>query len=596
MSENSQTSANWSGPHRAHSNRELIGWVWRNYLKGHWPKIAAALVLMAIEGSMLGALSYIVQPMFDLVFLAGNRTAVYWVAGVIAGIFLIRAVSDFGHRLLMNGAGLAVTSSMQRDMLSHLLTLDSAYFQFNPPGTLIERVRGDTTLANQIWMQVLGTAWREVVTVIALLGVAISVDWRWTIVAVAGVPILIGPVLGMQRYVRKKALAAREFAARLSTLLDEIFHGMDTIKLNNSEAFEDVRFGAAVDRYLGQEMKTRIGQAGLPATMDVVAAIGFASVVIYGGSEIIDGDKTVGQFMSFFTAMALLFDPFRRLANVAGAWQATRASLERIRNVFHVAPTIHAPARPAALPNDPRAADIRFEHVAASYGHVPALRDVTFVAKAGETTALVGASGAGKSTLFSVLTRLLDAESGEITVGDVATTKLDLADLRQLFSVVTQDAPMFDESLRHNIVLATPDVTEDRILAAVDAAHLKDFVAGSPEGLDTPAGPRGTGLSGGQRQRVAIARALLRDAPVLLLDEATSALDAESEAHVQDALDRLAAERTTLVIAHRLSTVRDADKIVVMDNGRVVDEGRHEELLSRGGLYARLYELQFSED
>ncbi len=596
MSEHPRRSADRSEPHDRHSNRELVGWAWRNYLKMHWPKIAAALVLMAIEGSMLGALSYIVQPMFDLVFVAGNRGAVYWVAGVIAGIFLVRAASDFGRRLLMNGVGLAVISSMQRDMMSHLLTLDSAYFQFNAPGTLIERVRGDTTLANQIWTQVLGTAWREVVTVIALLGVAISVDWLWTVIAVAGIPLLIGPVLGMQRYVRKKALAAREFAARLSTLLDETLHGVDTIKLNNSETFEDARFSAAVDRYLSQEMKVRTGQAGLPSTMDVVAAIGFACVVIYGGGEIIDGDKTVGQFMSFFTAMALLFDPFRRLATVAGAWQATRASLERIRNVFNAAPTIHAPAMPAALPGDPRRADIRFAHVTASYRHVPALRDVSFVANAGETTALVGASGAGKSTIFSVLTRLLDADSGEITLGGVSSTDLDLADLRQLFAVVTQDAPMFDESIRHNIVLATPDVTEERIAAAVDAAHLQDFVAGCAEGLDTPAGPRGTKLSGGQRQRVAIARALLRDAPVLLLDEATSALDAKSEAHVQEAFDRLSSARTTLVIAHRLSTIRKADKIVVMDRGRVVDEGRHEELLSRGGLYARLYELQFSEE
>lgn len=592
MSENSQTEAK-TVPVR---NRVLIGWIWRDYLKQHWLKILIALVLMAIEGSMLGALSYIVQPMFDTVFIAGDRNAVYWVAGAIAGIFIVRACSDFGHRILMYGAGLSVITQMQRDMVNHLLTLDSAFFHTNPPGTLIERVRGDTTLASQIWMQVLGTAWRELVTVVVLLGVAISVDWRWTLVAVMGVPLLIGPVLAMQRYVRKKALAAREAAALLSTRLDEIFHGVNTIKLNTSEAHEDRRFGAAVDSYFGQEMKARIGQAGIPSTMDVVAAMGFAGVVVYGGNEIIDGDKTVGQFMSFFTAMALLFEPLRRLANVSAAWQSARASLERIRSIFEVAPTILSPAAPSAMAEDPRVADIRFEDVVVSFAGAPALNGVSFTAKAGETTALVGASGAGKSTLFNVLTRLVDADAGAITLGGVATTALGLEDLRALFSVVTQEAPMFDESLRDNIVLATPDVTEADLEAALEAAHLTDFVADAPEGLDTPAGPRGSQLSGGQRQRVAIARALLRDAPILLLDEATSALDAKSEAHVQEALDRLSEDRTTLVIAHRLSTIRRADKIVVMDRGRVVDEGRHDELLARGGTYARLYELQFSEE
>ncbi|MDA8586355.1 ABC transporter ATP-binding protein/permease [Rhodobacteraceae bacterium] len=583
-------------PDSAVSNRVLIRWVWHDYLKKHWRKVGAALVLMAIEGSMLGALSYIVQPMFDTVFIAGNRGALWWVAGAIAAIFLVRAASDFGHRVLMFGVGLSVITQMQSRMVEHLLTLDSAFFNTNSPGTLIERVRGDTTIANQIWMQVLGTAWRELVTVIALLAVAISVDWRWTLIAVAGVPVLIGPILIMQRYVRKKARAAREGAALLSTRLDEIFHGVNTIKLNNAEAHENRRFGATVEAYFGQEMKARIGGAGIPSTMDVVAAIGFGGVVLFGGAEIIDGKKSVGEFMSFFTAIALLFEPMRRLARVSAAWQTARASLERILKIFDEQPSIQSPPKALALPDDPRAADVRFDDVVVRYQDEPALRGLSFTAKAGEMTAFVGASGAGKSTIFTCLTRLVDASSGEVTVGGVATTQLDLADLRQLFSVVTQDAPMFDESLADNIRLAEQDVSDARIVSALEAANLTDFVAGAPQGLETPAGPRGSQLSGGQRQRVAIARALLRDAPILLLDEATSALDAESEAHVQEALERFSKDRTTLVIAHRLSTIRRADRIVVLDRGRVVDEGSHDELLKRDGVYARLYALQFSED
>ena len=578
------------------SSLPLVRWMWRFYLSPQKKRVFAALILMAIEGTMLGVLSYLVQPMFDDVFLAGNEGALYWVAGITALIFTMRGLAAFGHRTLMHGAGLRIITSMQKDMVRHLMTLDSAYFQSNPPGTLIERVRGDTAAANGIWATVLSAAGRDMVTLIALLTVAMSVDVVWTLIVLAGAPLLLVPVLVLQRYVRKSATSARVQAARLSTRLDEIFHGVNTIKLNTSETRENDRLHSTVRGYLKQEMKARTGQAAIPAATDIVAGLGFAGVLIYGGGQIIDGDKTIGEFMSFFTAMGLLFEPLRRVANISGAWQAARASLERIQEVFHVAPTIYSPQAPApALPH-PDAADVVFDNVVLTYGDEPALSGASFTAKAGQTTALVGASGAGKSTIFNALTRLVDADTGDVTVGGISTRDLSLPDLRALFSVVTQDAPMFDESLRDNIVLNTPNVTDERLAAAVEAAHLTEFVERLPNGLETPAGPRGSQLSGGQRQRVAIARAILRDAPILLLDEATSALDAESETRVQEALEELSQGRTTLVIAHRLSTVRAADKIVVMDRGRVVDQGAHEELLDRGGIYRRLYELQFSDE
>ena len=237
-----------------------------------------------------------------------------------------------------------------------------------------------------------------------------------------------------------------------------------------------------------------------------------------------------------------------------------------------------------------------FDDVVVTFGTENALKGTSFVARAGETTALVGASGAGKSTIFNVLTRLVDPSSGGIEIGGVSSRSMALPELRSLFSVVTQDAPMFDETLRENIVLNTPGVSDAQLEDALEAAHLSEFVAGLPQGLETPVGPRGSLLSGGQRQRVAIARAVLRNAPILLLDEATSALDAESESRVQAALEKLSVGRTTLVIAHRLSTVRQADKIVVMERGRVVDEGTHADLIGRGGVYAKLYELQFAEE
>ncbi|MBT8459270.1 MAG: ABC transporter ATP-binding protein/permease, partial [Boseongicola sp.] len=485
---------------RDDKSRPLIGWLWRTYLKPQRKWIGFALILMAIEGSMLGALSYIVQPMFDQVFIAGDRGAIGWVALAIGMIFVVRAVSAFGHRTLMQGAGLRIITSMQKDMLAHLITLDSRFFQSNPPGTLMERVRGDTTAANNIWSVVLGVVGRDVISLIALLTVAISVDWVWTLVAIAGAPLLLGPVVALQRYVRKRTFAARDAAARLSTRLDEIFHGINTIKLNTSETRENARFNTNAANFLKQEMHARIGQAAIPAMTDFVAAIGFAGVLVYGGNQIIDGDKTVGEFMSFFTAMGLIFEPLRRVANVSGAWQAARASLERIQDVFDAKPTITSPTTPKPAILAPENADIFLNNVVVRYGDEPALAGATFTAKAGQTTALVGASGAGKSTVFNVLTRLVDPSDGTITIHDTKSTELSLTDLRALYSVVTQDAPMFDESLRDNIVLNTKDVTDESLASAIEAAHLTEVVSGLPNGLESPAGPRGSALSGGQRQ------------------------------------------------------------------------------------------------
>ncbi|MEM7720220.1 MAG: ABC transporter ATP-binding protein [Pseudomonadota bacterium] len=576
-------------------NRPIVGWVWRRYLKRHWGMVAIAFVLMAIEGATLGGLSYLMQPMFDDVFVGGDESAVGWVAAAIASIFLVRATAAFIHRVIMGNVGLSIATQMQSDMLEHFLTLDSAYFQDNPPGTLIERVRGDTSAANSIWATVLGAAGRDLVALIALLAVAISVDPIWTLIAVAGLPLLVGPVTGVLRFVRGVSFTARDRAARLSTRLDEIFHGMNTIKLNTAETHEHGRFGTMIKDYRRYERRALFGRAAVPVLIDVVAAMGFSGVIYYGGGQIISGDKTVGEFMSFFTAMGLLFDPMRRLANVSGAWAAARSSLARIRQVFDAEATITNPARAVPKPDWGATADIVLEDVVLKYKGEAALNKVSFTAKAGQTTALVGASGAGKSSVFNVLTRLVDVDSGTVKVGDTPIDAFNLADLRGLFSVVSQDAPMFDESLRDNVCLAQTDVAELRLTEVLEAAHLTEVVARLPQGADTRVGPRGGQLSGGQRQRVAIARALLGDRPILLLDEATSALDAESEVRIQAALDTLSQDRTTLVIAHRLATVRAADRIVVMDQGRVVDQGSHDELLARGGIYARLYAIQFGD-
>ena len=548
---------------------------------------------MAFEGGALGVLSYMVRPMFDNVFIARDRDAVFVVALIVFAIFLGRALAGFLQRILMAVVARKVSAEIQCDLVEHMLRLDSSFYLANSPGVLMERVHADPGAAAGIISATFSAFGRDLVALVSLLSVALYTDWVWTLIAVAGAPLLILPIVLLQRLVRKTTRAARNAAALVTNRLNELFNGINTIKLNGIEDYENKRYSEKVKQLVDIELRAVAANAGIPAMMDIVAAIGFLGVLSYGGLQIVEGQKTVGEFMSFFTAISLVFEPLRRLGAISGAWQGALVSLERIYGIFQMKPAITSPALPRPLPVAPDKADIELDNVSFCYGDQPVIRNASFTAEAGKTTALVGASGAGKSTVFNLLTRLIDPDTGSIRIGGLDCREMDLGELRRLFSVVTQDAQLFDESIRANILLGSqPDDAE--LSQALDAAYVSDFLGNQPQGIDTRSGPRGTALSGGQRQRVAIARALLRNTPILLLDEATSALDTQSEAIVQAALERLSEGRTTLVIAHRLSTVRNADKIVVMDEGRVVDQGTHDELVAREGVYQTLYHLQFA--
>ena len=571
----------------------LLAWLWRSYLRSYLPLLIVAFLLMVIEGSALGVMSWMIQPLFDRVFVGGNVTALWGVASLFAGIFILRGLAGVAQSVIMSHIAQSTTAEMQVDLVGHLLRLDSMYFQRNSPGALIERVQGDTAAINGVWQTLIRSVGRDAVTLASLTVVVVVIDPMWTLAAVIGIPLLVLPTVAVQRYVRKKTRFSRETASERATRLDEVFHGINPIKLNALEAYQGDRFANVVARIRRAQVKAAAGAAAMPGMIDFVTAIGMFGVLIFAGSEIVAGEKSLGQFMSFFTAMGLAFQPLRRLSSVVGIVQVAAASLERIRRVFDETPTIlSAPGAVTA----PRDMTIVLEDVHFAYDDAPVLAGVSFTAEAGKTTALVGASGAGKSTVFNLLTRIVDKDAGTITVGGIPIEAIDLAQLRGLYSVVAQDSLLFDESVRENILLGRTDVDDATLDRVLEAAQVRRFLEQLPQGLDTRAGPRGSALSGGQRQRVAIARALLRDAPVLLLDEATSALDTQSEAAVQDAIDVLSMNRTTLVIAHRLSTVRNADKIVVMDRGRVVDQGTHEALLANGGLYAALYQMQFRDE
>lgn len=579
---------------RSDEGLSLLRWLWRGYLHKHIWLLLLALAFMALEGSMLGALSWIMKPMFDDVFIQGNTDALGWVGAAILGIFFGRAVASIAQKVILARVSQRSAADMRTDLLSRLMRQDGVFHQTHPPGFLIQRVQGDVSSINDVWNAVLTGAGRDAVALVILMGVAVSVDWRWTLVALIGAPLLVLPSVVVQRFVRRRSREARDLGARLATRLDEVFHGIVPVKLNRLERYQSDRYGALTQDLVRAEVRATTGTAAIPALIDAMAGIGFLGVLFFGGQEIISGEKTVGEFMSFFTAIGFAFEPLRRLGGVSGIWQVAAAAMERVRELMEAKPSIVSPANPVAAPAGVPGVTLR--DVELSYGDTQVLFGLTVEAAAGQTTALVGASGAGKSTVFNLLARLVEPQAGRVEIGGVAVSAMALDDLRGLISVVSQDAALFDETLRENILLGRTDVTEARLQEVLKAAHVADFLDKLPAGLDSPVGPRGSALSGGQRQRVAIARALLRDTPILLLDEATSALDAESEKVVQDALDRLSHGRTVIVIAHRLSTVREADKIVVMERGRVVDEGPHEELLERGGVYARLYDLQFRTD
>ena len=565
----------------------LLSRVWHDYLKGRALLVFIAAILMAVDGGSVGLLTYYVKPMIDDVFIARDANAIIPIASILFGIFAIRAIASFGQRTLTASIGLRVVADMQSHLGAHLMTLDSKFFSQNSPGNLIERVRGDTQTIQTTASNALIVIGRDTFTLVALVAVALSIDWKWTLIAFIGLPVLALPVSFLHKLVQRATLKSRLAAADLSTRLDEIFHGIKAIKANRMETHEKELTKAGIEDFRHRTFQAERGKAALPSIVDLIAGLGFVAVMVYGGQEIVEGNKTLGDFMAFFASLALLFDPIRRLAGVGGQLQAAAVSLDRIYELLDERPKIVDSADASYIERPD--GDIEFKNVQFGYAeNQPVLNDLNLTAESGKMTAIVGPSGAGKSTLFNLLCRFEEATSGNLSIGGQSLNKILMSELRDSIALVTQETALFDESIYQNISCGRSDVSEEQIMQAAETALVTDFVSELPQGIHSSAGPRGSNLSGGQRQRVVIARALLRNAPILLLDEATSALDSKTEARIQDAMDRILEGKTSLVIAHRLSTVRKADKIYVMEEGRVIEQGNHEELVTAGGAYAAM--------
>ena len=579
----------------SHDTLPLLRRLARDFLRRQAAPIALALVAMAVVAAATAANAWLMQPLLDKIFV-GREAGLLWVVAVaVLAIAVVKGFAGYAQSLLMYRVGQRVVADIQRTLFRRLIGADLAFFHANPTGTLIARFVSDSALLRNASANVLVGIGKDAITVVGLVIVMFYQDWALALASFVLFPIAVRPIANVGRRMRRATVNTQSEIGQFTTLLDQTFQGARHVKAYGMEAYETKRADRmieSVNRLLNRA--ARIRSATSPV-METLGGIAVAGVILYGGYQVIEGTRTAGTFFSFITALLLAYQPMKTLANLTANLQEGLAAAQRIFAVLDIEPEIQD--APGAVPLEVKGGEIRFEAVRFTYPNGgPALNGAELVVPAGKTVALVGASGAGKSTILNLIPRFYDTTTGRVLVDGTDVRRVTLASLRAAIALVSQEVSLFDDTVRGNIAYGRFGASDTEIVAAAKAAAADDFIQALPQGYDTMVGEQGVKLSGGQRQRVAIARAMLKNAPILLLDEATSALDTESERQVQAALKVLMRGRTTLVIAHRLSTVVDADLIYVIDAGRVVESGTHAELLARGGAYQRLYALQFADE
>ena len=557
-----------------------------------WPAFSLALFFNFLYGASTGFVPLVIRYLFDDILPSSDRGRLYMAPVVIVVVILLRAVSQYLGSYLTECVGQSITADLRHDLAERVLDLPQSYVDRNPSTVLVSRVLTDVTLVKTGIVDGFSSVFKDGLTLTVLVAVAFYQDWFLSLIAFILFPVAIAPILNSSKKVRRHSSKGQLSLARLASFLQESVVGLRVVKIFGMQAYELKRFEEENQSVLRAALKTTRAKLANQPLMEILGAVGFSAVLVYGGENVIAGTRTTGNFFAFLTSLYLCYAPFKGIARSNSTLQQGVSAAKDLFGILDTQPDPQETAQPCELRGVSQG--LKAAHVCFGYDDERVIDDLNLEVPCGRTVALVGSSGGGKSTIIDLFCRFYDPCSGVISIDGVDLRDLSLQSLRRLISVVDQNTFLFNDTVANNIAYGLETASSGQIEQAARAANAHDFISQLPDGYATVIGENGTMLSGGQRQRIAIARALIKNAPILFLDEATSALDSASEQVVQQALDRLMANRTTLVVAHRLSTVVNADCICVISAGHVVESGSHAELLARGGCYADLFLTQFA--
>jgi subfamily B ATP-binding cassette protein MsbA len=563
-------------------------------IRDRWVKLAAAAGCSAVVAGMTAASAYLVKPVVEKIFEQRDAQMLMLIPLMVIAVFFIKAVAAYGSYYLLNHVGQSIIMRLRNRLFNHMQDLPLAFFQHETTGDLMSRVTSDVAIISSMFTSAITGSIRDCLTIIGLLSVTFYLIPKLAIFAFVVLPIAAFPILYFGSKIRRVRLGAQEAMADTNAFLHETIFGTKIVKAFSMEDHEKKRFAGKSRKIFRLEMKEARVRAMSSPMIELLGGFGIAFIIWYGGKGVIAGTYSFGTFMSFLTAVGLVYQPLKKITRLNNTIQRGLAAVDRIFYILERKSNIAEAASPVIIQPGPHG--IVFENVSFKYDAVSVLKEINLNVKAGEVIALVGMSGGGKTSLVNLIPRFYDVTQGAVLIDDIDIRKASIASLRSQIAIVTQEPILFNDSVRNNIAYGNPDACEKKIIEAAEAAYADDFIKRMPSGFDTSIGELGGHLSGGQKQRLCIARALLKDAPILILDEATSSLDSESESLVQKALGNLMKGRTTFVVAHRLSTIGYAHRIVVITDGLIVEEGHHEELLARRGQYYKLYQMQLADN